>query len=64
MYPGVIVEYSDQSTINEIAITEVRNKPLFLALFTSDKGTEKWNRVSGKDFFSMYGNNISFTNPF
>lgn len=61
MYPGVIVEYSDQSTINEIAITEVRNKPLFLALFTSDKGTEKWNRVSGKDFFSMYGNNISFT---
>lgn len=61
MYPGVIVEYSDQSTVNEIAITEVRNKPLFLALFTSDKGTEKWNRVSGKDFFSMYGNNISFT---
>ena len=61
MYPGVIVEYSDQSTVKEIVITEVRNKPLFLALFTSDKGTEKWNRVSGKDFFSMYGNNISFT---
>lgn len=60
MYPGVIVEYSDQSTISQIAITEVRNKPLFLALFTSDKGTEEWNRVSGKDFFSMYGNTISF----
>lgn len=61
MYPGVIVEYDDQSAINSLPITEVRNKPLFAAIFTSDKGTEAWTRISGADFFDMYGKSISFT---
>lgn len=61
MYPGVIVEYDDQSAINALPITEVRNKPLFAAVFTSDKGTEAWTRISGADFFDMYGKSISFT---
>ena len=60
MYPGVIVEYNDQSDISQLPISEVRNMPLFMAVFTSDKGTEAWNRVSGKDFFDMYGKSISF----
>lgn len=61
MYPGVIVEYNDQSDVSQLPISEVRNKPLFLAVFTSDKGTEAWTRISGKDFFDMYGKSISFT---
>lgn len=61
MYPGVIIEYNDQSNITSLPVTEVANKPFFMALFTSDKGTEKWHRVSGEDFFKMYGKTISFT---
>lgn len=61
MYPGVIVEYNDQSDVSTLAVNEVRNKPLFAALFTSDKGTEEWTRVTGKDFFEMYGKTISFS---
>lgn len=61
MYPGVIVEYDDQSSVGVLPVSEVRNKPLFAALFTSDKGTEKWTRMTGEDFFKMYGKNISFS---
>lgn len=60
MYPGFIAEYEDQSSISQLTVTEVRNMPLFCAVFTSDKGTEAWTRISGKDFFKMYGDNISF----
>lgn len=60
MYPGFIVEYEDQSGISQLPITEVRNMPLYCTVFTSDKGTEAWTRISGKDFFKMYGENISF----
>ena len=61
MYPGVIVEYDDQSSVGVLPVSEVRNKPLFAALFTSDKGTEEWTRVTGEDFFKMYGKTISFS---
>lgn len=60
MYPGVIVEYNDQSNITSLPVNEVRNRPFFMALFTSDKGTEKWTRMTGEDFFKMYGKTISF----
>lgn len=60
MYPGFIAEYEDQSGISNLPIAEVRNKPLYCAVFTSDKGTEAWTRISGKNFFKMYGENISF----
>lgn len=60
MYPGVIVEYDDQSNITALPVAEVRNQPLFAALFTSDKGVEDWIRISGADFFKMYGKTISF----
>lgn len=60
MYPGFIAEYEDQSGISKLPIAEVRNMPLYCAVFTSDKGTEAWTRISGEDFFKMYGENISF----
>ena len=61
MYPGVVVEFNDQSDVSTLAVAEVRNKPLFAALFTSDKGTEEWTRVTGEEFFTMYGKTISFS---
>ena len=60
MYPDTIVEFDDQSEVSSLPIIEVRNRPLLLAVFSSDKGTEDWQRISGKDFFNMYGDNISF----
>ena len=60
MYPGTIIEYVDQSFIEPITIETVANRPLLFALFTSDKGPESFQRVYGKDFFSLYGNEISF----
>ena len=60
MYPGFIVEFDDQSDIPTLPIEEVRHKPLFGTIFTADKGTEDWFKVSGEDFFKMYGNTISF----
>ena len=59
MYPGVIVEYDDQSNISSlVSATEVRNRPLFAALFTSDKGTEEWTRCTKDNFFKIYGKNV------
>ena len=60
MYPGVIIEYDDQSNIVQLPITEVRNMPLYCAVFSSDKGPEEWTRVSGKKFFDYYGKTINF----
>ena len=61
MYSGMIVEYNDQSDIPvNVPVTEVRNKPLFGAVFSSDKGPEDWMRLSGEDFFKTYGDAISF----
>lgn len=60
MYPGTIIEYEDQSDTTSLPIASLRNRPLFGAIFTSDKGTEEWTRVYGADFFDMYGKNISF----
>lgn len=60
MYPGFIVEFDDQSDIPTLPIEEVRHKPLFGTIFTADKGTEDWYKVSGEDFYKMYGKSISF----
>ena len=60
MYVGTIIEYDDQSAVSALPITEVRNQPLYLSLFTSDKGPEEWTELSGEDWFKAYGNSISF----
>lgn len=60
MYPGFIAEYDDQSDINKLPVTEVRNRALFGAVFTSDKGPEGWTKITGEDFFKVFGTNISF----
>ena len=60
MYVATIVEYDDQSAITTLPIQDVRVKPLYLSLFTSDKGPEEWTELSGEDWFKAYGNRISF----
>ena len=57
--PGTIVNWIDQSVrANVIEDTVVR--PLYLQLFTSDKGPESLHTIHGNDFFKLYGNNPSF----
>lgn len=60
MYVGTIIEYDDQSAIQSLPIDDVRTQPLYLSLFTSDKGPEDWTVLSGKDWFKAYGDSISF----
>lgn len=60
MYVGTIIEYNDQSAITALPIDDVRTQPLYLALFTSDKGPEEWTVLSGEDWFDRYGKSISF----
>lgn len=58
--PGTIDNWYDQSyeTVPEIVDTAV--KPLFLTAFSSDKGPVGLRRVSGENFYKLYGQNIDF----
>lgn len=57
--PGTTIRLIDQSaTTNVVEDTLVR--PLFLQLFTSDKGPENLRAVHGNDFFKLYGSTPSF----
>ena len=62
MYPGTIMNWHDQSEIDVQSSTNViiNNAPLFLQVFSSDKGPEDLRIVSGDDFDSLYGT-MSFT---
>lgn len=60
MYVGTIVEWADKSAITTLPIADVRVNPLYLSLFTSDKGPEEWTVLSGRDWFKAYGDSISF----
>lgn len=57
--PGTKINWFDHSVkSNTIEDTIVR--PLYLQLFTSDKGPESLHTIHGNDFFKLYGNNPSF----
>lgn len=60
MYVGTIVEYDDQSAISSLPVAEPSTQPLYLSLFTSDKGPEEWTECVGSDWFDRYGKQISF----
>lgn len=60
MYVGSIFEYDDQSQIATLPVANTATNPLYLSLFSSDKGTEDWTVLNGEDWFKMYGKNISF----
>ena len=59
MYPTTKVIWDDQSYIPSLNIEDTIDKPICMAVFTSDKGTEEYTYISGQDFFDQYGT-ISF----
>lgn len=60
-YPGTFFTWKDDSAIPQILdVATVDNSPLFAAVFTSDMGPEEFTTTVGKEFFDLYGNNISF----
>ena len=63
MYPGTKFNWYDNSQFSTTTATQVANNaPLFLTAFSADKGTEEMIRISGEDFYQMYGSSLSFTN--
>ena len=63
MYPGTKFNWYDNSQFSTTTATTVANNaPLFLTAFSADKGTEEMIRISGEDFYQMYGSSLSFAN--
>lgn len=62
MYPGTKFNWYDASQFATTTnATALDNAPLFLTAFSSDKGSEDMIRISGQDFYRMYGDSLSFT---
>ena len=56
MYPATIFNWHDNSAITEENQTVViDDSPLFMQVFSADKGTEDLVEISGSDFDAMYG---------
>ena len=56
MYPATIFNWHDNSAITEENQTVViDDSPLFMQVFSADKGTEDLVEISGPDFDAMYG---------
>lgn len=59
MIPTTIFEIIDKSDIPEILV-ESPVQPLFLTAISSEKGPEDLRVVKGKDFYKLYGTEVSF----
>lgn len=57
--PGTKINWIDQSGSTN-TIEEQIVRPLYLQLFTSDKGPEGLTTINGNDFFKLYGSTPSF----
>ena len=57
--PGTKINWIDQ-TGSDNTIEEQIVRPLYLQLFTADKGPEGLHTVYGNDFFKLYGSTPSF----
>lgn len=61
MYPDTIFNWHDQSEIfKSEQTTVIDDSPLFMQVFSADKGTEDLVEISGDDFTAMYGT-MSYT---
>lgn len=58
--PGTIDEWFDESANKVPEVTDLASRPLFLAAFTADRGPTGLRRVSGQDFYKLYGLNCSY----
>ena len=56
MYPATIFNWHDLSEIRTDVVPEnLDDAPLFMQVFSCDKGTEELIEISGNDFANMYG---------
>ena len=56
MYPATIFNWHDNSFINTGEASGLMDDaPLFMQVFSADKGTEDYVEIYGKDFDAMYG---------
>ena len=60
MYPATLFDIEDLSDIPSLVTTDSTQYPIIMTGFTSDKGTEDYTYIVGKDFFNMYGESISY----
>lgn len=61
--PGVTITWVDQSQINnpEVPVEDNVDRPIFMTVFSSDKGPEEWKKkVYGQTFYDLYGSVPSF----
>lgn len=61
--PEVTITWDDKSAINSLSTIsqDEVDRPIFMSVFSSDKGPEEWKtRVFGDDFFTLYGATPSF----
>lgn len=62
MHPGTIInDWIDQSQIGSLNVQTVETKPLFLTASSFPKGPEELTRVSGENFYKLYGTDIKFS---
>ena len=57
--PGTIINWHEQVASTNV-IEETIIRPLYLQLFTSDKGPENLRTTYGNEFFNLYGTTPSF----
>lgn len=56
MYPATIFNWHDNSAITvPQVVAEIDDAPLFMQVFSADKGTEDLIEISGSNFDAMYG---------
>lgn len=55
MYPATIFNWHDNSGLQTTTSPQNTDAPLFMQVFSADKGTEDFVEISGSDFNAMYG---------
>lgn len=55
MYPQTLVQIVDNSVYNKLSVGNANANPVCMQGFTSDKGTEEFEKWSGNDWFKMFG---------
>jgi len=59
--PGTTDNWIDESSISQVDVQTSAIMPLFLAAFTSDRGPVGLKRVSGNDFYKLYGSYCDYS---
>lgn len=62
MYPGTeINKWIDETIEGNKVVAEAKETPLFLTASSFDKGPEDMRKISGSEFYKLYGTDIRFS---